>query len=101
MNKVQEIFRSATRNKIGHIVERPGVGWQAKTEHPCRVYHQMCEVQAVLSEVCTARGQPQKARQHMETAERCMAAVAAMDACQSYVQQLAAMQAGMKPDASV
>ncbi|CAL8469470.1 g9011 [Coccomyxa elongata] len=74
---------------------------QAKTEHPCRVYHQMCEVQAVLSEVCTARGQPQKAREHMETAERCMAAVAAMHVCQSYVQQLAAMQAGMKPDVNV
>lgn len=61
----------------------------------------MCEVQAILSEVLTAQGQLQKARKHMETAETCMAAVAAMNLCQSYVQQVAAMQGEMKPGPDV
>ena len=61
----------------------------------------MCEVQAILSEVLTAQEQPEKARQHMETAETCLAAVAAMKLCQSYVQQVAAMQGEMKPGPNV
>lgn len=65
---------------------------QVGTKYPCRVYHQMCEVQAVLSQVFFERGQQQLADEKMDTAQRCMAAVAAIDLCRSYVQELVRMQ---------
>ncbi|KAK9908411.1 hypothetical protein WJX75_007517 [Coccomyxa subellipsoidea] len=71
---------------------------QVGTEYPCRVYHQMCEAQAALSQVYSLREQLEPAQEKMRTAQRCMAAVAAMDLCRDYVEQLASMQDEMKPD---
>lgn len=62
------------------------------------MYHQMCEAQAALSQVYSLREQLEPAQEKMRTAQRCMAAVAAMDLCRDYVEQLASMQDEMKPD---
>ena len=58
---------------------------QAGHQHPCYMYHQMCEGQATLKEVLEAGGDPQGGEAAFEAGKRCMVALSQLEGCHDYV----------------
>ena len=58
---------------------------QVGHQHPCYMYHQMCEGQATLKEVLEQSGDLEEAEVAFEAGKRCMVAVSQLDGCHDYV----------------